>query len=437
MRRKINDGWRFRRKDSIQWSEIALPHAAREEGFVYKRFFRLEDGQLKKQVALLFTDMPRDAMVFVNGKRAKAMGRQSAISCFSCKGLARAGENILRIETAFPLRSEAWLIVKEPGTPMPADVDIETVVAHPAKIRIHAQRECMVFVLDGFDVMAQGYGKDVELTLPSARPWTLEDPCLYTVVAGGEMFDVGFRWTAIERDVMMLNGKPMILKGFLVDPRDWRNEDIEKRVAWMKEAGFTAVKSTGTPFIEAFLNACDKNGLLAVEEAKDESLAIRASRHPSLVFPCQREGREGIHFSARGNGRMEKIVSACGEHVMGVFMRATWDGQGNPGEDAILARAVLCRFEKPQPIVCFGKETEGKASWTWPGREGNHCLVKVFSAAPFVALLINGRHVDAKALKHYKAVFSIRYEPGELKLRSLDKRGDLIGATIIRTQDFN
>ena len=432
MRRKINDGWRFRRKDSIRWSDISLPHATKEEGFVYKRSFMLEDDQLKKQVALLFTDMPGDATVFVNGK--KAMSRSSTISC---NDLVRAGENILRVETTSPLRCDVWLIVKEPGTLMPADVDIETVAARPAKIRMHAQRECMVFVLDGYDVMAQGYGKDVELMLSGARPWTLEDPCIYTVVAGGEVFNVGFRQISIERNVMMLNGKPTILKGCLVDPWDWRNEDIEERVIWMKEAGFTAVKSTGIPFIEAFLNACDKNGLLAVEEAKDETYAAKASRHPSLVLPCQRDGREGIPFVTRGNGRMEKIMTVCGEHVMGVFMRATWDGQGNPGEETLLARAVLCRFEKPQPIVCFGKETKGKASWTWHGREGNHCLVKVFSAAPFVALLINGRHVDVKALKHHKAVFSIRYEPGELKLRSLDKRGNLIGATIIRTQDVN
>ena len=188
MRRKINDGWRFRRKDSIRWSDISLPHATKEEGFVYKRPFMLEDDQLKKQVALLFTDMPGDATVFVNGK--KAMSRSSTISC---NDLVRAGENILRVETTFPLRCDVWLIVKEPGTLMPADVDIETVAARPAKIRMHAQRECMVFALDGYDVMAQGYGKDIELMLSGARPWTLEDPCIYTVVAGGEVFNVGFR----------------------------------------------------------------------------------------------------------------------------------------------------------------------------------------------------------------------------------------------------
>lgn len=61
---------------------------------------------------------------------------------------------------------------------------------------------------------------------------------------------------------------------------------------------------------------------------------------------------------------------------------------------------------------------EAISSWTWPGYEGKHCIVEVYSDAPEVELFVNNKSIGKKASgekKRYKAEFDTVYETGELK----------------------
>lgn len=73
-------------------------------------------------------------------------------------------------------------------------------------------------------------------------------------------------------------------------------------------------------------------------------------------------------------------------------------------------------------------------SWTWPGEEGKTLQVRVFSRAPLVRLLLNGKIIGEKkiAKDSITAIFQVSYEPGTLKAVSIDN-GRETGTVEIRT----
>lgn len=144
------------------------------------------------------------------------------------------------------------------------------------------------------------------------------------------------------------------------------------------------------------------------------------------------------------------------------------EGQGQfPGMDirypwrlAFDADFDLCGFDRPQLhyrscvwgsretyiAVCdpadYGKK-EVKSQWGWtkcrndwdcPGAEGKPVKVEVYSAAPEVELLLNGRSLGRKKAgkeNRYKAVFDTVYEPGTLTAVSLEDGQEVSGQTLV------
>jgi beta-galactosidase len=69
-----------------------------------------------------------------------------------------------------------------------------------------------------------------------------------------------------------------------------------------------------------------------------------------------------------------------------------------------------------QLVSAWGWPDELK-SWTWPGHEGNHLTVRVYSRADQVRLLLNGRQIGEKGVSaqtQFKAEFHVPYAPGTL-----------------------
>ena len=123
------------------------------------------------------------------------------------------------------------------------------------------------------------------ITIPQPRLWTVESPNLYTaviqVVADGSVSDeirTTFGVRTIHFDAktgFLLNGKKVLLKGgclhqdngFLGSATIDRAE--ERRVQLMKAYGFNAIRTSHNPPSRQFLDACDRNGVLVLEEAFD------------------------------------------------------------------------------------------------------------------------------------------------------------------------
>jgi beta-galactosidase len=74
-------------------------------------------------------------------------------------------------------------------------------------------------------------------------------------------------------------------------------------------------------------------------------------------------------------------------------------------------------------------------SWTWPGFEGAAMTVRVYTRAPQVKLLLNGKEVGSKDLTEkdaLKAEFTVPYAPGELKTVAYEN-GREIGSVVFAT----
>jgi beta-galactosidase len=161
------------------------------------------------------------------------------------------------------------------------------------------------------------------IKVPQAKLWSTEDPNLYTaevkVIANGEITDktlttFGIRTIHFDAKTgFTLNGKTVLLKGsnlhhdngFLGSATIDRAE--ERRVELMKANGFNAIRASHNPPSKQFLDACDRLGVLVMDEAFDQwvrpknpqdynlsfrewwkkdlkSMIYRDRNHPSVIF---------------------------------------------------------------------------------------------------------------------------------------------------------
>jgi len=124
-----------------------------------------------------------------------------------------------------------------------------------------------------------------DLMITNPEPWSVDSPVLYTAVnevyAADKLVDreeIKFGVRTIQFDAIkgfQLNGQPMKLKGgcFHHDngPLGTKSYDRaeERRVELLKASGFNAIRCSHNPPAPAFLDACDRLGMLVIDEAFD------------------------------------------------------------------------------------------------------------------------------------------------------------------------
>ena len=77
--------------------------------------------------------------------------------------------------------------------------------------------------------------------------------------------------------------------------------------------------------------------------------------------------------------------------------------------------------------------TDALESWTWHGFEGVTATVEVYTKAPRVRLLLNGKAVGTAKTKAYKAIFRVPYAPGTLIAEALDENGTVLSCASLST----
>lgn len=160
-------------------------------------------------------------------------------------------------------------------------------------------------------------------TVRQPKLWSPETPALYVAVTtasvGGRVVDVretmfGVRTIAVSAERgFELNGKPLKMFGACVHDDNGPlgvaafDRAEERRVEILKSAGFNAVRCAHNPPAPAFLDACDRLGLLVINEAFDsweygklpqdysrdfeanwqsdfDAMILRDRNHPSIVM---------------------------------------------------------------------------------------------------------------------------------------------------------
>jgi beta-galactosidase len=139
------------------------------------------------------------------------------------------------------------------------------------------------------------------LIVPAPRRWGLDDPCLYTCRATlldeGEVLDeesttFGIRSLTVDPiRGLRINGEPVLLRGACVHHDNGMlgaatiGRAEERRVELLKEAGFNAIRSAHNPLSRPMLEACDRLGVLVMDETFDMWTQPKSEHDYALRFP--------------------------------------------------------------------------------------------------------------------------------------------------------
>jgi beta-galactosidase len=226
------------------------------------------------------------------------------------KSTLENGKAILEIQTT---------LVNQADAAVKAEVNQE--LSTPAGARVNVPAEA---AQRSVDVPARGRVVVTQkLDVPAPALWSLESPNLYRLVtsvsSGSETRDqeetsVGIRTIRVSVDKgFELNGARVKLNGGCVHHDNGAlgamafDRAEERRVALLKQAGFNAIRTSHNPPSPAFLNACDRLGMLVLDEAFDcweqgksrfdyavafkqwwkndiDAMVLRDRNHPSVVM---------------------------------------------------------------------------------------------------------------------------------------------------------
>lgn len=151
-------------------------------------------------------------------------------------------------------------------TSMPGSVKVEIIDPDGEKILAQDAQ-----VSDGKSVMV--------LDIPEAQLWNVETPKLYTCkVTFGEDVCVerfGIRTLSWGSNGLCVNGKRIILQGACVHHDNGLlgavcdRDAVERKVRILKANGYNALRSAHNPCSKALLDACDRQGMLVMDEYID------------------------------------------------------------------------------------------------------------------------------------------------------------------------
>ena len=304
--------------------------------FEYSKSFDVPEEWRGRRVSLEFQGVYRDAMVYVNGSFAAQ--RPNGYSPFrvALDPFLRYGEaNALRVDarahddsrwyTGAGIHRDVTLIVSDlvhidhagarVTTP---DVDGERAVVEIVAPVLNEGTETRTVrvrndIVDADGVVVASESAPITLRaggrgdsrqrvyVPAPRLWSVETPTLYTVRTtleeSGDTLDeistsFGIRTIRIDPfHGLRINGESVKLRGACIHHDNGplgaaaiaRAE--ERRVEILKEAGFNAIRSSHNPLSSAMLDACDRLGMLVMDETFDMWTQGKSPFDYSLSFP--------------------------------------------------------------------------------------------------------------------------------------------------------
>ena len=322
----LNRGWRYQIGDHAgaeqpdyddnEWQAIGLPHSFSIPYFMSKDFYvgygwyRREvkmDDVRDKMFYLEFDGVFQEAEVYVNGQLAGShRGGYTGFSIDITKQV-KMGDNVIAVRV-----NNLWQATLAPrggehtfsgGIYRNVRLVSKSAKAHIRHHGIHITTpdlECNQGKSSWVDVkvdvvkhsakhlrtvieIQNAHGNKISNPVKSPKLWSPETPNLYTAVVrlyDGEMLldeerqTFGFRWFRWSKEEgFFLNGQHLYLRGANVhqDQAGWGDavteEAARRDVRMVKEAGFNMIRGSHYPHSQAFIDECDRQGILFWSEA--------------------------------------------------------------------------------------------------------------------------------------------------------------------------
>ena len=308
--------------------------------FEYVKTFVAAPELRGQQVLLEFDGVYRDAAVFVNGSLAgqRAFGYSRFIVRID-PYLEFGAENEIRVECRTHLDSRWYagagiyrdvnLIVKTPVHIAPDDVRITTpsIEAGQAVVEVEVAVENSSALTSTVVVAVTIAGAGGSIVASSTSPatllpgtramvrrrmyvahpelWSVESPYLYSAditlsvgdtdvdtIADAESVSFGIRSLQLDpRKGLRINGETVKLRGACIHSDNGPLGAVSmlaaelRRVRLLKEAGFNAIRSAHNPTSSALLEACDRLGMLVMDETFDVWTSSKSDFDYAFDFP--------------------------------------------------------------------------------------------------------------------------------------------------------
>lgn len=313
----FTEGWSLVREGSANPVPVALPHdamleeARREdapsgkngawfEGNKYRYEKRLipEESWQDKTLILECEGVYRKAEVWLNGEQLTFRPYGYTNFYVDLSNVLRFGEENLLVITAdnseqpnarwysgAGINRPLWLWTGERAHILMNGIRVKTISLAPATVQVDIntahEGEVQVELLDGSRILATAVGTQRQFTfMPSeVTLWSPDTPKLYTcrVTYGEDVAETtfGIRTLTWGKEGFFLNGQRTILKGACIHSDNGllgaiTHPDAEERkVRLLKETGYNALRSAHNPCSKYLLEACDKLGMLVMDEYID------------------------------------------------------------------------------------------------------------------------------------------------------------------------
>ncbi|ACU59306.1 glycoside hydrolase family 2 TIM barrel-domain containing protein [Chitinophaga pinensis] len=383
----------------------------------YRKHFNVQLTDKGKRIVIQFDGVYMNAQLWINGKKLGKHPYGYTSFWYDITPYVRYDrENILTVKVrnegensrwyaGSGIYRHVWMNVLEPvhvaqwgtfiTTPdvnkQRATVNITTRVNNNTATAVTATLLTRVLDAKGKIVAANkgqqliGAGKDSALQqsfiVPSPLLWDLTSPVLYTAVSYVYVDNVlkdsvttpfGIRTiTADAQNGFQLNGKTIKLKGGCVHhdngPLGAKAYDRaeERKVELLKSSGYNAIRCSHNPPSPAFLDACDRLGMLVIDEAFDiwndgknpedyhlyfeewwqrdiESMLYRDRNHPAIVM-----WSTGNEIPHREKPEVAKVARMLRDHIRSIditrFITCGVNGIA-PDKDAFLSTLDIAGY---------------------------------------------------------------------------------------------
>ncbi len=318
----FNSDWRFKRVTDEQWKNVTLPHDAAmlekrvktaEAGvntgwylggdYEYEKEFFVPEEYRDKNVIFEFEGVYRNAEIYLNG--VKVLFRPYGYTNFyvyADKYLKYGGNNSIKVMAYNSDQPNSrWysgagiyrpvnMFVGNKKRILLNGVKVKTLSLYPAVIEVRVA----VTGVGNVDVKIEKDGREIAsisqpqndgdavfaIEIPDAELWTPDTPELYTcrAVFCDDEQEVSFGIRTLEcnhTDGLLINGERVVLRGAcihsdngILGARSYPEAE-QRKVKILKENGYNAIRSAHNPCSKSLLDACDRLGMLVMDEYCD------------------------------------------------------------------------------------------------------------------------------------------------------------------------